>query len=201
MLMVIARERVEDGVAEVVREEGTNGSEPKVGTNETLNVESNSHTQAKSRQRHGVAEARTRSRRTRMEEEQNEDDTGGHISGVVSLHPRVHNGVHLDPEHEVEDTKDEARDGINVRVSSEIHARDEHGARVPRHTHHQEHSCLRSGQLGPEPPREEERHGYGIHSVSARHSKIFVLVMRPERRRRRSRKREQVLQAISNGSS
>ena len=40
-----------------MREEGAQGGEPKAGTNESLNVDSNGKSKAKSRERHGVAEA------------------------------------------------------------------------------------------------------------------------------------------------
>ena len=56
-----------------MREEGLDGSQPEGGSKEAGEVESNRHAQSKSSEGHRVAERGTRSRASRMEEEEDED--------------------------------------------------------------------------------------------------------------------------------
>lgn len=143
---------MKDGITEVVREKRADGSEPKVGANKTLNVDTNGETKTQTRERHGVAIARARSRGTRMEEKKKEDEGGDNKRSVKSLHEIVHIAMRLHPEGPIEHAKGESRDGINMRVSSQIHARHEHRTCIPDDSNHQEESSLSTRKLRPEPP-------------------------------------------------
>ena len=137
--MPVRGQGMEDGVAEFVRKEGANGFDPK-GAYEACEVYANGHAEPQAAEGHGVAEGGRRARAARVEEEEKENAEKYDIGRVdVGVQKAIDCRMDPDPQAKIRHAKQESRDGIDVRMSSEVHSRNEHARGIPNDAKHQQH--------------------------------------------------------------